>query len=256
MKTFVLTTIVLLFSSFSQAYILPLDTILTKTAANAGTSIILVEQNVIFRNGAEETIIKEEWLIEGDRNLKLNATGTGALKDLFRVQYLYNGKTRTQVLGGTRQSIAASPDFFEKYLAVKSRDSYITYLRDLGIQQKVRLSRAGGSISFAIGEPSSSTLQPQIWIDQDFFRLMKIRMPSEAEIDFSDYRDMSPLHYPFTKEVRWADKSVLIKVIRVDTKPRATIQDFYPDTVTVPTNIQAARTSAGPIVEEFYQRFR
>ena len=256
MKTFALTTIVQLFSFFSHAYILPLDTILTKAAATAGTSIILVEQNVIFRNGSEETVIKEEWLIEGDRNLKLNATGTGALKDVFRVQYLYNNKTRTQVTGGTRQSVTASPDFFEKYLAVKSRDSYMTYLRDLGIQQKVRLSRAGGSICFAIGEASSDILRPQIWIDQDFFRLMKMRLPSEAEIDFSDYRDMSPLHYPFTKEIRWADKSVLIKVIRVDTKPRASIQDFYPETVTVPTNIQSARAAAGPVVEEFYQRFR
>lgn len=256
MKTFALTTIVQLFSFFSHAYILPLDTILTKAASTAGTSIIAVEQNVIFRSGAEEFVIKEEWLIEGDRNLKLNASGTGALKDVFRAQYLYNNKTRTQVVGKNRQSVAAGNDFFEKYLAIKSRDSYITYLRDLGISQKVRLSRAGGSISFAIGDASSEMLRPQFWIDQDFFRLMKIRLPSEAEVDFSDYRNLGTAHYPFTKEIRWADKSVLIKVVRVDTKPRASIQDFYPETVSSPTDIQAARQSAGSVIEEFYQRFR
>lgn len=257
MKTFLLLTIVQLFAVFSEAYILPLETILTKAAALAGTSIIEVEQTVYFHDGVQELAVKETWLIEGDRNLKVTITGLGPLS-AFRAQYLYNGRSRTFLSGRNRQTANASPDFFEKYLAVKSRDSYTGYLRELGIAPQVRLSRAGGSICFAIGEPSASALRPQLWIDQDFFRLMKIRFPSEAEAEFSDYEDLGDLHYPRTKVISWAGKSVLIKVTRVNTKPPGvSIRDFYPETLTVPTDLQPLRQSAaGYLPDEFYQRFR
>lgn len=253
MKTFLLTTIVQLVSSFSFAYILPLDTIMLKASSVAGDSIVTVQQNVIFRDGAKEIIIREDWIIEGDRNLKVTATGTGEFSS-FKAQYLYNNKTRTYLEARTRMTSQASPDFFERFLAIKSRDSYLGYLRDLGISQKVRLSRAGGAISFAVGEPSSGALSPQIWIDQDFFRLMKIRFPSEAEVEFSDYAEYGKLHYPKLKEVEWAGKSVLIKVSNVSTSKKSSLQDFYPETLNQSTVLQV--NGLPSVVTEFYQRFR
>ncbi|AGH94361.1 hypothetical protein A11Q_141 [Pseudobdellovibrio exovorus JSS] len=253
MKTFVLLTIVQLFSSFSFAYILPLDTILLKASSIAGDSIVSVQQNVIFHDGTKEVIIREDWMIEGDRNLKVTATGTGEFKD-FKAQYLYNNKTRMHLEGRARTSTPVNADFFERFLAIKSRDSYYSYLRDLGISQRVRLSRAGGAISFAVGEPSSSELSPQVWIDQDFFRLMKIRFPSEAEVEFSDYAEYGKLHYPKIKEVEWAGRSVLIKVVSVTPVKKSNLQDFYPETLTQPTNMQV--NGLPPAVVDFYQRFR
>jgi hypothetical protein len=222
MKTFLLwapLTIVQFYSSLTLAYILPIETILNKTTAQAGYGIISIEQDVIFKDGSKEYVIREQWLIEGDKNLKLTAFGVGELKDLFKAHYLYNNKSKTQIVGKNKFVNEISRDFFEKFLVIKSSDSYRSYLKDLNITSKVRLSRAGGSICFAIGDASTKqALSPQIWIDQDFFRLKKIRLPSEAEIEFTDYNEYGDLNYPLFKQVDWAGKTINIKVTKVSTK--------------------------------------
>lgn len=261
MKTFLLLlslTIVQLIPNLGVAYILPIETILKKSAAQAGNTIISVEQDVIFSEGSKNYVIHEEWLIEGDKNLKLIATGKGELKDLFRVHYLYNNKNRTQIIGKNKVVNETTREFFEKFLAIKSSDSYLTYIRELGIAEKVRLSRADGSICFAIGEASTeSALSPQIWIDQDFFRLKKIRLPSEAEIEFSDYKEYGNLSYPGVKHIDWAGKSATIRVTKVSTKTGEKITAFYPDTISMPSEIMlSSKGAVGMKIEEFYKRFR
>lgn len=261
MKTYLLLgvlTIVQLFSVFAKAYVLPLDTILRKTTAQSGGAIITVEQNVIFREGNTDYVVKEEWLIEGDKNLKLTATGVGELKDLIRINYLYNNKKRTQIVGKNRVVTDATRELFEKFLAVKSVDSFQAYLKDLGIASKVRLSRASGTISFAIGEPSTErALSPQFWIDQDFFHLTKIRFPSEAEVEFSDYKIHGTLHYPDLKFVAWADKGATIKVTKVSVKTGASIKNFYPQALDSPSEILLSNKGVvGQKIEDFYKRFR
>lgn len=261
MKTFLLLpvlTIVQLISVFAKAYVLPLDSILHKTAGLAGSSIIAVEQNVIFKDAGKEFIVKEEWLIEGDKNLRLTATGVGELKDLIKIHYLYNNKKRTQIIGKNKTISDMSPEFFEKFLAIKSVESYHTYLKDLGISPKVRLSRASGAISFAVGEPSNGkALSPQIWIDQDYFRLNKIRFPSESEVEFSDFKAYGNVHYPTLKIVAWADKNAALQVTKVSTKTGATIKSFYPEALDMPSEIYLSnKGSLGLKVEEFYKRFR
>ncbi len=258
MKTVLLLTIVQLAAVFCNAYVLPVDTILNKTTALAGNSIISVDQDVIFKEGSQQVIIKENWLIEGDKNLKLTATAQGDLRDFFRISYLYNSKNRTQMAGKSKSVTAVNHDFFEKYLSVKSKDSFLGYLKDLGIAPQARLSRAGGSVCYALGNPSSEqALSPQLWIEQDFFRVRKIRFSSEAEAEFSDYEEYGNLDYPKTKVISWAEKSVTIQVTKVQIKTKYTIKDFYPETIDIPSEI--ALSNKGPVgatIEEFYMRFR
>src|SRR6476620_11360583 len=130
MKTFGLTavlTLVQLFAFTSQAYILPLESVLQKSAATAGNSILSVEQDVQFRDGAKIYTVKETWLIEGDRNLRLTAKGVGELKDAVNLNFVYNNKNRTRLNGKNKVTQPAGADFFEKYLAIKSKDSYFAY---------------------------------------------------------------------------------------------------------------------------------
>lgn len=265
MKTFLLLpllTIVLVLNPFAQAFVLPLDTVLTKTVEQSGNSIISLEQNVVFKettaSGTRDFLIKEQWLIEGDKNLKLTATGLGELKDLVKIQYLYNNKKRIQIEGKNNIVKEVPVDFFEKFPVIKTNASYSAYLKELNISPEVRLSRASGAISFAIGTLSAeSALAPQIWIDQDFFRINKIRFPSTAEVEFSDYKIYDTLHYPNTKTITWADKSVVINVTQLSTKTKFTIKDFYPKTLDLPTEINLTnKGDLGKKIEEFYSRFR
>ncbi len=265
MKTFLLLvflTIVQFKSVSTKAYILPFETILSKTAERAGALIIAIEQNVTFKEGSEEYIIQEKWLIEGDKNLKLSASGVGTLKDLIQVHYIYNNKKRTELIGKNKVVTEIPAEFFERFLAIKSLDSYRTYLKEQGISSKVRLSRAMGAISFAIGNASTEgALSPQIWIDQEVFNLNKIRFATAANVEFSDYKEYggenNTFHYPTTKVVSWADRKVVVKVTHVSIKSAATLKDFYPERLDLPSEIILA--NSGPLgqkIDEFYKRFR
>lgn len=256
----------LLISVSVGAYILPLDTILSKTVTStteqAGNSIIAVEQNVIFKEGDQEYIIKESWLIEGDKNLKLKAVGVGALKDVFNLHYLYNNKKRTHIEGKNKIIKEIPMEFFERFLVIKSADSYRSYLKEQGIFSRVRLSRAIGAICFAIGEASSLTaLSPQIWIDQDYFHLNKIRFRTEVDVEFSDYKyygKENAIQYPNTKTINWAaDRAAIVKVIQVSTKTSTSIKNFYAEALDMPSEILLAeKEGIGQKIHEFYTRFR
>ncbi len=251
-------TFVQLMAPKINAYILPLDFILQKSAALAGNSFISLEQEVQYRDGGKVYSVKEIWTIEGDRNLKVSIRGQDELKDAININYLYNNKNRTLITSNNKNVKTPGADFFERYLAVKSKDSFKNYLKELGISENVRLSRAAGLICFAIGEISSDTdLQPQLWIDQNSFRLAKIRMPSDAEVEFDDYIEKDGVHYPLTKIVSWQGKSITIKVLKVNTKIKAKIEDFYPDKLEPSFPVTLANFgSAGNVLDEFYLRFR
>jgi hypothetical protein len=259
MKTFLILTIVQTISLFSYGFILPLDLILQKNVSANGNQVISVEQDVFFKDGAQELAIHESWLIEGDKNLKMTATGLGELKDSLKIVALYNGKNRTIVVGKNRQTEVVGPDFFEKYLSIRSVDSYKTYLTELHITPSVRLSRASGAIAFAIGEPSTpNALKPQFWIQQDNFHLNKIRLPSAAEVAFDDYLTIgTQLNYPKTKRLNWAGKSVLIKVKSVNDKAKVPASTFYAQNLDTPSELLISnKNTMGLMIEEFYKRFR
>lgn len=271
-------TIVQLMNSSVYAYILPLEIILAKTAELAGSSIIAVKQDVIFKEDDKEFIVKEEWLIEGDKNLRVTATGVGELAGLFNIHYLYNNKKRTQIIGKNKVVTETTREFFNKLLATKSVDSYRAHLGELGISSKIRLSRACGAVAFAIGEVSGGTvsdgdstrsLPPQIWIDQDSFRLSKIRFPNnrqdeveaEAVVEFSDYKEYGKeyetVHYPSTSVVNWAHKTAVIKVKDVSIQPKDSIKNFYPKALEVSSEILLQdKAAVGEKIADFYKRFR
>lgn len=253
-----LLTIVQFVCSFSYGFIIPLDAVLTKSVALNGNQIFAVDQDVIFKSGSEDFVIRENWLIEGDKNLKLTATGQGALKDLFKMTVVYNSKTKTTMNGKNKISEYVSADFFERYLSIRSTESFKKYLAELTVVPNVRLSRAAGSIAFAIGEPSpANTLHPQIWIDQDVFEMRKIRLPSSAEISFDNYEVFKTIHYPRAKKIAWAGHEIVIRVRQVSTKTKASLSSFYPQNLDQPSEVNlVSKGELGLFIQDFYKRFR
>lgn len=262
MKTFTLLTVMTLVqfvSSLAGAYILPLENILQKNALLAGAGILSVEQDVHFVEGGKTYTVRETWLIEGDRNLRLTARGLGELRDAVNLTYLYNNKNRTQKIGTNRQTKTAGPDFFEKFLAIKSKDSYLGYLKELGVSDQVRLSRAAGNVCFAVGDtsPSVTQLTPQIWFVQDSFRLAKIRFNSQAEINFTEYEERNGVHYPKKKLIEFNGQTVNAVVTKFGPSSSSSIRDFYPDTVEAASVLNISSLGGvGPLIEAFYTRFR
>lgn len=259
MKTFLTLTIVQTISLFSYGFILPLDLILEKNVATSGNQIFAVEQDVFLKDGIREVAIHESWQIEGDKNLRLTATGLGELKDVVKFVAIYNGKTRTTMVGKNRVTNPAPTDFFEKFLSVRSVHSFKTYLAELAVDPNVRFSRADGSIAFAIGSASPvGSLKSQIWFQQDNFQVRKIRFPSESEATFSDFSEVNPkLVYPKTKKIEWSGKTATIKVKSVVDKTKIPISNFYPQNIDIPSEILVSnKNSTGALIEDFYTRFR
>ncbi len=251
-------TIVQWFCSFSYGFILPLETVLNKTVSLSGNQIFSVEQDVLFKFGAEDFVIRETWLIEGDKNLKLSATGLGVLKDSFRLNTVYNSRSKTTLFGKNKQTELTNSDFFEKYTSVRSADSFKNYLNLLSIQPVVRLARANGASAFAIGEISPpENGKPQIWIDQDSFQIRKIRFLSQSEVSFEDYEMFGRIPYPRTKKIFWGEHTATIKVRQVSTKVKANLSSFYPQNLDQPSEISlTTRGDVGLVIQDFYKRFR
>lgn len=255
-------TIVQLLTCSAQAYILPFETILSKTVEQSGTSILEIDQNVIFKEGGQEYSVHEKWLIEGDKNLKLVATGNGPLKGLISLNYLYNSKKRTHLSGKNKIVQEVKPDFFERWLTIRSADSFKNYLKENSISNKVRLSRASGVVSFAIGEMATAeAIYPQVWINQELFHINRLRTASFADLEFANFNNYSKeetfFQYPLQKNISWSGNNVEIKVTRVVMKSDSTLKDFYPDTIQIPSEFSL--TTVGPVgqkIEEFYSRFR
>jgi len=257
MKIALILTIVLAIQSFSYGFVIPLQTAMKKSVALTGNQIFSVDQDVIFKSETEDVVIKENWLIEGDKNLILTATGQGAMKDSFKAVIVYNSKNKTSIIGKNRVTEVVNSDFFERYLSIRSVASFANYLNDLGIAKAIRLSRVGGAPGLAIGEPSTNVLKPQIWLDQETFQIRKIRFPSETEITFDDYAQYDKIWYPRLKTVNWGHQSATIRVRQVSTKVKANLTNFYPQKLDQPTEINLAnKGQIGLTIQEFYTRFR
>jgi uncharacterized protein YacL (UPF0231 family) len=240
------------------AYIPPIAFILDQSSKTTGKEIISIDQEVHFTVGNEEAVIKENWLIEGDKNLKVTAQGQGLFKQNINYTAVYNGKFRTVVVAKNRQTSNLNSDFFQKYLFIRSANSFKSYLNDLSILPEVRLSRVDGRVGFAIGQPTESKYNPQIWIDQDEFMVRKIRMPSETEVAMSDFVEFKPGFYiARTQVINWAGVTAKVKLMKVVAKPKESLNAFYPQNLDTPSEITFSnQTPMTQVIQSFYTRFR
>lgn len=253
---FVLASLLGLSSSYG--YIPPLDFILTKATSQTGRKIFSVDQEVTFKVGDEVAKFDETWLVEGDRNLKVQVRGQGLYKTSFVYGALYNNKNKTTLKNKNKQTETVGSDFFEKIIYARSKDSLAKYLNDLGISSNVKLSRASGVTTYLIGEPSVEKLNPHVWIGQDDFVVRKIRLPSEAEVTFSDITyPATSMAVAKTQVIKWAGVEITIRVKKVTLKPQENITSFYPQNFTLPTEVNFInKSSLTTAVETFYSRFR
>lgn len=245
-------------SSMAFGFVPPIAFILEKSAKTTGKEIIAIEQEVHFEAAGEEATIKETWLVEGDKNLKLTAFGHGAFKQNINFTAIYNGKFRTIFAGKSRQTTGLTSDFFQKYLFIRSAASFNNYLNDLSISPEVRLSRVDGRVGYAIGKPTESKYKPQVWIDQDEFMVRKIRLPSETEVLLSDYVEFKPGFFiARTQVITWGGITATVKVMKVTPKPKETLNAFYPQYLDIPSEITfAQQTPMTEVINSFFKRFR
>lgn len=264
--------ICLLFSSFSFAYIPPLKMILDRTSENAGSGVYSIETEVLLTDGTNEATVKESWLVENERNIRLTVIGLKELKGL-KLTYLYDDGLKWAMKGQKRESQHAPADFLERWHHIRNSDALNNFLvsnkiipefkkdkqsRAVYEESFVRLGRSEGVVNYAIGEHNKDSLLPKLWVEQDFFVIRKLRLPSQVEIEFENYKSYSKgLNYPKHKLVRWGQNKATINTLSVVPKAGNLSAQFKPQSLD--SNNQSEVLYNNPLknlLEEFYTRFR
>ncbi|MBL7544729.1 MAG: hypothetical protein JNL11_13010 [Bdellovibrionaceae bacterium] len=263
---------VMLMAGIAFAYIPPLRMILERTSENAGAGVYAIETEVLLTDGANESSVKESWLVENERTLRLTVTGLKELKGL-KLTYLYENGLKWALKAQKRESQPIPEDFVERWHHIRNADALSNFLiashlipefkkekqsRTVFEESLLRLSRSQGVVNYAIGETSKTALTPKIWIEQDFFVIRKIRLPSQAELEFDNYKSYSKgLYYPKQKSIRWNQNKVSINTLSVVPKSGNLNAQFNPKNLEIQN--QSEILYGHPLktlLEEFYTRFR
>lgn len=269
MKTF----LACLFFSFAVfAYIPPLKMILDRTSENAGSGVYAIETELQFTDGTNEAAVKESWLVENDRNMRLTVTGLKDLKGL-KLTYVYDNGLKWAMKGQKRESQPLSNDFLEHWHHIRNSDALSTYLTQAKLipefkkekqsravfeESILHLSRTEGAINYAIGEVNKDALMPKIWIEQDFFVIRKLRLPNQTELEFENYKSYSKgLNYPKSKLIRWGQNRVSVNTLSVVPKTGNLSAQLSPQSLDSANQSETLYSHPlKSVLEDFYTRFR
>jgi hypothetical protein len=279
MKSFIFL-VALLNAISAFAYIPPVRSILEKVSDNAGNGTYVIEQEVQLNTGLDPVYLKETWVVENEKNLKVTVTGTKEYKDLVKMQFVYVGGQKWQLVDGKRESTKIPEEFAEKYFNTRNTESLISSFQNLKIlpsplphrktltkdgkpekpetEPFLRLSRTEGVINYALGTPTpagAKELNPGVWVEQDAFVIRKIRFPTQSEITAESYASFARgLNFPKTRTIQWGSNTVYLRVLNVSGKAN---ESFQPSSVEIPRTIRVANNPAvQSMIEEFYTRFR
>lgn len=264
--------IALILSSSAFAYIPPLKMILERTSENAGAGVYALETTLFFTDSTSEATLKESWLVENERTMKLIVTGLKELKGL-RLTYLYQNGLKWAMKGNKRESQPIPNDFLERWHHVRNADALSNFLvsshlipefkkdnksRSIFEESILKLSRSQGVVNYSIGEVNKEALNPKIWIEQDFFVIRKIRLPSQVELEFDNYKTYSKgLAYPKQKLIRWGLNKVTVNTLSIVPKAGNLATQFSPSSL---SSVNQSEALYGhplkSVIEDFYTRFR
>lgn len=246
--------------------------ILDRTSENAGGGIYAIDTEVSFSDGTNEATVKESWLVENERNLKLTVTGLKELKG-FKLAYVYDNGLKWAMKGQKRESQPQPEEFLERWHHIRNSDALAANLsaahlipeykkdkqsRAVFEESILRLSRSQGVVSYAIGEINKEALTPKVWIEQDFFVIRKIRLPSQVELEFENYKSYSKgLNYPKHKIIRWGPNQASINTLSVVPKTGNLTAQLKPQSLDMSNQSEALFTHPmKSVLEDFYTRFR
>jgi len=275
--------VVQLFAPHTHAYIPHSQTIINRIVKSHGKGSYIVEQDVQFRTSTEPLLLHERWLVENGESMRVTVTAPSAGKSVDPIRYdaIYRGGRRTVTDPGSgAKTIAASPEFIESFFHDRSArgltNSLIQarilppgFLRDRPKLQKIeqikytpepdlRLGRDAGVVAWIFGQPSpqKGPLNPEAWVAQDLFSILKLRFSSEAEVTADRYTTYAgALKLPRERTVSWDGNSATIRITSVRTVATAQLgRQLEPDSLN-----PLAKNSRLPDlaqVREFYSRFR
>ena len=224
--------------------------IMSRTAENHGHGMYKIVQDVTLQSEPNNLVVRETWYIKNENQMRLEVKGRNRLEGLVAITFIYDGNRRIYIDNhGTKKVSRPSDDWFEPYFhfrfqknikprMVAAKMAPTTILEEdkkrsrkkvfdpeepRKVEPFVRLSRVGGVVAYAIGEPTpsgSTEALPGLWIEQDQFQIRKVRFPSRAVVSANNYsRYANKLTLPGTQTIAWENRQVQIQVVSVKALP-------------------------------------
>lgn len=273
---------VLMFLSLgARAYVPEYGTIASRAADQHGRGVYQIEQEVTLRQDTESYVVKETWTVTGENNLRVTLEGRGPLKGVVQGTFVYDGSLRSFVdASGAARSQRVGDDWLEPMFHFRSSKYFRSRLVNLKVvpaetlQDRpplnfegtpqytppsfIRLSRVGGSVSWAIGLNPTVGAGPTVWLEQDQFVLRKFRTANNVVLRADNYGKFdNGLWYPRAISYTFGNTNVQISTLSVkflgaalgasDNRLRASSLVAAKDALRLPE-------SDG--LREFYSRFR
>jgi len=278
-----LNLVYLLIPAVSVAALLPTKTILQKTVDNAGSGAYSIEQDVQFTNGDETLSVKEVWLIENEKNMRLSVSGGKDLNNSFKLQFVYSGGQKFSLSNGSKKNEKIPEDFLERFFNFRSPEAFFNQLIMSSIipagsplnrtpiksngnftyepEPWTRFSRTGGAVTYAFGSatpPEQEANNPGIWIEQDLFVIRKVRLKSQVEMSANNYNQFAKgLYYPRQRTIRWGNNTVTIRLISVSPRANVPANLFQATSLDISPKVDGITSlPAKDAITEFYTRFR
>lgn len=269
--------LVSLSSIFCQAYIPSEKLILNRTVEQVAFKPIYYEQEVNFYSPQGDAQLKEFWMVEDSRTMRLLVRGIKDLQGKVEFGILYEGPNKVYIQDGVRKTEKLTAGFLERWFFEKDMGAWSHFISEQGIipggvvrhktfvrtskafeyqpNKYVRLSRVGGVVAYAFGIPSETEVRGGIWIEQDFFNLLKIRTNSGQEVSIEKYgiylRDQ---RLPKERTYKLGDQQ--IQAIITDVKAaKPTMGAIFSSSKELKSP-EFDDHPVRPLIEEFYLRYR
>ena len=267
----------------SLAYIPSVDMILKKTTASNREGWWKIRLHVSAESDPQNNIFEETWTVGDANTMRLQVRGLSPGNKNFTHEVLYKGGRRHLVTETGLTSAKIPTNCFERIFHFADGAQFKQYLKDSLIlvaqapvakadakkevkpehtefiyvrDPLVRLSRAGGVIAYALGEPTAAEAAvpaPGLWIEQDRFHLLRLRLLESVDIHVSKYKKFTNKWFPEVRQLSWGKEKVRIltediEKIPADSKVRKQM---------TPEALKVGNSSTDiPAIGEFYQRFR
>jgi hypothetical protein len=254
--------ILLLTSVSSWAYIPDYSMIISRTADQHGKGTYWIEQDVTFKRETESYTVKESWLVVNENALKVTLEGKGNLRGLVQGTILFQGAQKYFLDGESSQirTQKLGEDWMEPLFHFRSSKYLQSRMSAMGIRdphQKVRLTRAGGGIAWAIGGDPAQAGQPMLWLEQDQFVIRKLRSADQTLLRANDYVKFDEgLWFPRQRIYSFGNYTIEIQTTRVKHLDKRRPDDKSMKTASLVPKKDGLKLPDVDGLKEFYSRFR
>jgi hypothetical protein len=257
-----------------EAALPPLHGILQRIVENnGGTSGFVIEQEVSLVTDSGSFPFKETWWIESEDKMSVQIRAPGFVQSsVFQNRQKLSIPSKTSAIKTSDWSDPVEQIFHfrkvEKLGSELVRQGILTpqslqkkslsSLRDLTYRNeaRLRLSRWGGQLVFALGSPATEKSEPGLWVDQENFAIRRFRNLRGTEVLADDYSLFAGgIYLPKKRIYRWDQGSAQIQIIKVESRPIARLKNAFSDKENSSDLSQIPETYRDAF-QNFLQRFR